>query len=64
VHTSPAAAATAILAAADALRDDVATPEAHAQALFLASLLLEDLPRSAVTPATTEALMVGRCRLT
>ena len=52
-----AEAAAAVLAAADALRDDVGTPEAHAQALFLVSLLLEDLPRCAVNPAAAEALM-------
>ena len=39
-----------------------AAAEAHAQALFLAALLLEDLPRSAVTAAAAEALMSSLVR--
>ena len=42
-HDSSAAVA-AVFACADALIEDVGTPDAHAQALFLASLVLEDVP--------------------
>lgn len=62
VHACPAAAAADVLTAADALRNEVDTPEAHAQALFLAGLLLEDLPSSALDAARLEAMMASLVR--
>ena len=47
-HDSPSAAVAAVFACADALIEDVGTPDAHAQALFLASLVLEECPRHVV----------------
>ena len=45
-HNSAADAAAAVFACADALIEDVGTPCAHAQALFLASLVLEECPQA------------------
>ena len=62
VRDSPADAAAAVLAAADALRVEVNTDEAHAQALFLCTLLLEDAPRSAIVADAAEAITASLIR--
>ena len=57
-HGSNAAATASVLEAADALRArDGDDEKAHAQALFLATLLLENLPRNALSTTASEALM-------
>ena len=61
-HDSPSAAVAAVFACADALIEDVGTPDAHAQALFLASLVLEECPRHVVNGDVVEALMATLVR--
>ena len=61
-HNSPSDAAAAVFACADALIEDVGTPDAHAQALFLASLVLEECPRHVVDADVVEALMATLVR--
>ena len=61
-HNSPSDAAAAVFACADALIEDVGTPDAHAQALFLASLVLEECPRHVVNGDVVEALMATLVR--